>query len=94
MDLLLHRYADFSYILTLDADTATRLISEAEKQEREARLRRQWEAQLPAMALTGKAISFEAYRDQATGANIDTRPAPEIFAELEEVERQLEEVGS
>lgn len=34
-------------------------------------------------------MSFEDYYDQATGANIDLRPAKEILAEVEEVRREI-----
>lgn len=42
------------------------------------------------MAISGETMSLEDYRDQVTGANIDTRPAAAILAELEEVERDFE----
>ena len=34
-------------------------------------------------------MSFEDFRDRMTGANIDKRPAEEILAEAEEIEKRL-----
>ncbi len=50
----------------------------------------QWLVQLPAMAISGEVMSLEDYRNQVTGANIDTRPAAAILAELEEIERSFD----
>lgn len=62
--------------------------------ERDERIRQQWVAQLPVMAISGKSISFADYKDKVTGANIDRRSTAEILAELEDIERELQEGGS
>lgn len=38
-------------------------------------------------------ISFDEYRDKLTGADIDNRPASEILAELDAVEKQFQKEG-
>ena len=90
LDLLLHRYHDIDYVMSLDLETALRLIFKAKEEERDERIFRQWVAQLPLMAMSGEPISFEDYRDRVTGANIDLRPTAEIMAELDDVERKFE----
>ena len=61
--------------------------------ERDERSRQQWVAQLPVMAISGKSISFADYKDKVTGANIDRRSTAEILAELDDLERELQEGG-
>lgn len=80
--------------MQLDLNTGLELISKAKEKERDARLFQQWVAQLPVMAVTGQVVSFQAYRDHVTGADIDTRPAAEILAELDEIEKQFMEGGA
>lgn len=69
--------------MQLDADTGLGLIRKALEQERDERLHRQWTAQLPIMAYTGKNISFAEYRNRVTGANIDRRSVAEIQREID-----------
>lgn len=64
------------------------------EEKQEERLFQQWTAQLPVMALSGEVISFADYKERATGANLDIRPAAEIEKELDEVERILREGGN
>lgn len=75
--------------MTLDLDMGIDLINKAIDETRDERLFRQWCAQLPVMAMSGEAISFEDYRDRLTGGNIDMRPTDELLAELDKVEREL-----
>lgn len=63
------------------------------EKERDARIFQQWVAQLPVMAYSGKPISFADYKDRVTGANIDRRSTAEILAELDDLERELQEGG-
>ena len=90
---MLHRYNNIEYVLQLDADTGAPLILKALEKEREARIFQQWTAQLPIMAYSGKYVSFADYKDRVTGANIDRRSTAEIEAELDAVERELQEGG-
>lgn len=59
------------------------------EKDREDRIFQQWVAQLPAMAFSGKQISFADYKARVTGANIDRRTTAEILADLDDVEREL-----
>jgi hypothetical protein len=63
------------------------------EKDREERIFQQRVAQLPMMAFSGKSISFADYKDRVTGANIDRRPTAEILAELDDLERELQEGG-
>ena len=63
------------------------------EKEREDRCFQQWVVQLPYMD-EKTFVSFEAYMDKLTGANIDRRSVAEIEADLEEVERQLQRGGT
>lgn len=63
------------------------------EKDRDDRIFQQWVAQLPVMAYSGKPISFADYKDRVTGANIDRRSTAEILAELDDIERELQEGG-
>lgn len=63
------------------------------EQERDDRLFQQWVVQLPLMG-TDNFVSFADYKDRVTGANIDRRSVAEIWAELDEVEKELQGGGS
>lgn len=91
--MLLHRYHNIEYVLQLDADTGIALIQKALEQNREERIFQQWVVQLPIMAYTGTNVSYADYKDRVTGANIDRRSTAEILAELDDLERELQEGG-
>jgi len=91
--LLLHRYHNIEYILQLDAPAGLELIAKAMEKEREDRIFQQWVVQLPLMGYTGMYVGFADYKDRVTGANIDRRSTAEIMAEIDEIERQLQEGG-
>lgn len=74
-------------------ETGLALIAKAMEKDRDERIFQQWVAQLPVMAYSGKHISFAAYKDKVTGANIDRRSTAEILAELDDLERELQEGG-
>ena len=69
------------------------LIAKALEKQRDERIFQQWVAQLPLMAFTGTVVSFADYKERLTGANIDLRPTEEIEAELDEIEKELQEGG-
>lgn len=75
----------------IDIETGLKLCQKAIEKERDDRIFLQWIAQLPALALAGKKMSMQEYKDQVTGANIDMRPISEIMAELDEIEKSFEE---
>lgn len=91
--MLLHRYHDLDTFGRLDIETGLQLCQKAIEKERDDRIFLQWIAQLPAMALAGKTMSLQEYKDQVTGANIDMRPTSEIMAELDEIEKSFGEEG-
>lgn len=79
--------------MDLDADLGLELIAKAMEKERDDRIFQQWVAQLSVMSYTGESISFEAYKERVTGANIDRRRTAEILHDLDEVERELQKGG-
>lgn len=79
--------------MSLDAATGARLILRAQEAERDERLFQQWTAQLPIMAMQGKPVSFDDYKEKVLGSHIDLRPASVILAELDEVEKQFTQEG-
>lgn len=81
------------YFSRLDYRRGGELILRAQDQQQADRIWLQWAIQLPTMALSGEYISLQAYTDQVTGANIDTRPTSVIMAELDEIEKQFQEGG-
>ena len=62
------------------------------EKNRDERIFQQWVAQLPWMGQENF-ISFNDYRDNVTGANIDRRSVAEIESDLAEVEAQLQKGG-
>jgi hypothetical protein len=78
----------------MPAETGLALIAKAMEKGREERIFQQWVVQLPVMAYSGKHISFADYKDKVTGANIDRRSTAEILAELDDLERELQEGGT
>lgn len=91
--MLLHRYHNIDFILQADLETGMALISKAREKDRDERIFQQWVVQIPIMAFTGNFVSFADYKDRVTGANIDLRPTADINADLDEVERELQEGG-
>lgn len=68
------------------------LILKAMEKNREERIFQQWVVQLPWMSQE-RQISFADYKDRVTGANIDRRSVAELWADLDEVERELQRGG-
>lgn len=89
IDLLLHRYGNFEYILHLDIDSALRIVDKAMEKEQEKRYFLQWCVQLPNMTKESY-VSFESYVDKVTGRNIDKRSVEECLKEIEEIKKQFE----
>lgn len=73
-------------VMDLPAMTGAALIIKAQEAEKEEQIRAEWTALLPWMQ-TGhlKLIQFNSYLEDRLGKNVDTRPAAEIIAELEEL---------
>jgi hypothetical protein len=63
-------------------------VEYAHDKEIEERYKAEWNALYPFMITKMmKYVSFKEYKDMCTGANIDTRPADEIIAEIEELHK-------
>ncbi len=63
-----------------------RFVTKGMEKEQEERIHAQWVSMLPLMAIQQlKYMSFEQYKDQCLGRNIDMRPADEIIKELEDL---------
>lgn len=88
-EVLLHRYGNgIEYILRKPFEEGAQFIIQSIKAHQEDRLYRWWCAIVPNMT-SETFMSFEDFRDRMTGANIDKRPAEEILAEAEEIEKRL-----
>lgn len=75
----------------LDVVSLAELCEYAKKAEEEDRLRAEWNAVYPYMAMKMlKYMPFNEYVDVRTGRNADWRPASEIMAEIEELHRKEE----
>ena len=77
----------------MPAESGLDLIEKAREETRNERIFQQWVVQLPLMGYTGIYVGFADYKDRVTGANIDRRSTAEIMAEIDEIERQLQEGG-
>lgn len=69
-------------------DTGLDLINKAIEKDRDDRLFQQWVAQLPFQD-RDNFVSFAAYKERVTGANIDRRSVVEIEADLALAEQEL-----
>lgn len=70
--------------------TMYELVKKTKEENERHKLREEWLAQLPFMALKMlKFTDFESYAGQRMSTSIDTRPASEILKEVEEVRREI-----
>lgn len=84
LEFLHRRYNNVDSLMRLDITDFCRFLKIAKEKEEDERLRSQWVAMLPFMSMQQlKFMSFEDYKDQCTGKNIDIRPADDIIKELE-----------
>lgn len=88
-EMLLHRYGNgIEYILRKPFTDGAEFLIQAIKAQRDERLYLWWCAVVPNMTASNF-MSFDEFRDRLTGANLDTRPAEEILAEVAEIEKRL-----
>lgn len=59
------------------------------KKNREDEMRGMYHALLSYLAMRGKFMTFNEFYDMMTGANLDWRPAEDIFKESKEIEERL-----
>lgn len=86
LEFLHRRYSDVDLILKMNIIDFCRFIKIGREKEENERFYTQWVSMLPLMSLQYlKYISFEEYKNQCKGKNIDTRPADEIIKELEDL---------
>lgn len=87
---MLRRYTNIEYILSMSLDDFMDFLRVAEEADRDQQIQAQWTAMLPLMsAKILKFMSFKEYKEQATGENIDMRPADEIIADIEEAHARM-----
>ena len=91
--MLLHRYSNIDYVMSLEFTHGLELMAKAREKERDERIFQQWVVQLPAMSMNGTVMSFDEYHSRVTGANIDRRPTLEILKEMDELEKEFEKGG-
>lgn len=88
-ELILRRYHDINYILSMSPSRFLRFLHTAIEKEKEETYFSEWINLYPHMAMgLIKFISFNEYVDARTGRNIDMRPTEEIIAEIEELHRK------
>lgn len=75
--------------MQMDVEEFAEFCEIAVEKDKEDRIREEWVAQLPFMSLQMLQYqSFNDYKDNRLGKNIDTRPAEEIIKEIEELHRK------
>ena len=79
-----------SFINDMTMDEFSKFLILAIEKEKKDGIERQYLALLPSFVLTGKFMTFEAFYDKVTGANIDMRPADEILKESEKIQERFE----
>lgn len=62
-------------------------MKEARKKERDERIFREWCALIPRLQ-DAKYLDFEYFKNLRTGANVDTRPADVIIAEIDKAHKK------
>lgn len=89
IDLLLRRYGNIEYVLSLKIADFSRLLDYAYKDMAEEKIRAEWLELLPHMSMgILKYMSLDEYIDKRTGRNIDMRPDSVIIAEIEALHSQ------
>jgi len=84
LEFLHRRYNNVDLIMKMDIKSFCQFVKTGREKERDEMIRKQWVSMLPYMSMQQiKYMSFEQYRDQCLGKNIDTRSADEIINELE-----------
>lgn len=79
-----------SYIESMSIMEIVPLIRMASQKEQDKQIREQWLMLLPLMQMNViKYVSLEDYKVKVSGGDIDTRPAEEILAEVDEIRKQM-----
>jgi hypothetical protein len=83
-ELLLRRYHSLDFIEEMELIEFVEFVNLARNKENEDKLWQQWCAMLPQFL---EYKTFESFKDDMTGANIDMRPADVIIKEIEELHK-------
>ena len=79
-------------VFEFDIQTFLELAEYAMEKEREEEIRAEYNAVFPFMQMGYfKTMSFTRYHELRTGKNIDTRPAWQIIAEIDEIHKKSKE---
>lgn len=82
-DLLLRRYSNIDFILSLPFDEFCEFVVVASDKMQEEEIKQQWNQMLPFMCMKFlKYVPFDEYKQGITGENIDTRPKEQIIDEI------------
>lgn len=85
-EFLIRRYGQTEIFMKMSVIDFAEFLSEARKQEKEEKYFAEWCALIP--RLNDEYLSFENFKKLRSGANIDSRPAEEILAEIDEAHRK------
>lgn len=76
--------------MDLDVVWLHRMNRKAKEEIEKEQIRAQWTAMLPMMSANIlKYMTWEDYYDQASGRDIDLRPASEILAEVQQIREDM-----
>ena len=94
IDLYARRYGwTVREILDTDAGVFMKLYAKAVLGEKRDEAKAEWNACLPFMLMHGKFLPFDRYFSQATGMNVDRRPAEDILKEVSEIRKEIGEAN-
>lgn len=93
IDLFATRYGwSYDQIMDIPAGIFFALANKIKEQNRREELKAEWNTYLPFVAMNRikfRENSFEEFYRRATGANLDLRPASDILAEAEEIQKTI-----
>jgi len=87
-ELLLKRYGRYEFP-EMKFDEFIEFIVLAINKEKEDRIRGEYLALLPSLAQSGHYMTFDAFYEKMTGADIDWRSSEEILREAEEIQEKF-----
>ena len=87
-ELLLHRYGRFDFP-EMKFDEFIDFVVLAINKDREDKIREEYLSLLPSLIQSGHYMTFDAFYEQATGANIDWRSSEDILKEAEAIQEKF-----
>lgn len=88
-ELLLRRYHNMDYILSMEIDEFIMFVNKANQLETDETLFKMWLQKFTLMS-KDTYISFGEFYNLATGKNVDKRPTEELLVEIEDIESLFE----